>query len=106
MTALNASDRSFDEVALGGAADCLILFGVGWSVTGRRMAERARRVAGRHAMASLAIDADAAPELARRLQVAAAPSLLLFRNGQEVDRRIGELGEHDLEEWLTLALAE
>ena len=106
MTALSTSGRTFDEVALGGATDCLILFGVGWSVTGRRMAERARRVAGRHAVAALAIDADAAPELARRFQVAAAPSLLLFRNGQVVDRRIGELGENDLEEWLTLALGD
>jgi hypothetical protein len=37
--------------------------------------------------------------------VTAIPSLLLFQGGQEAARRLGELGEDGLEDWLASALA-
>jgi thioredoxin-like negative regulator of GroEL len=101
-----AAHAAFTEIALAGAADCLVVFGLAWSSTGTRLVERARRVATRHALAALAVDVEAAPELARRCRVTAAPSLLLFRNGQEVERRLGEVSERDLDDWITLALAD
>ncbi|MGO8918549.1 MAG: thioredoxin family protein [Stellaceae bacterium] len=110
MTALSpfavAGRAAFADIALAGEVDCLVVFGLAWSAIGKRLAERAQRVAGRHAVAALSIDVDAHPELARRCRVAAVPSLLLFRNGQEVERRIGEVSERDLDDWMTLALAE
>jgi thioredoxin len=104
---LAIADRAaFADIALAGETDCLVVFGLAWSSTGMRLVERAQRVATRHALAALAVDVEASPELARRCRVTAAPSLLLFRNGQEVERRLGEVSERDLEDWITLALAE
>jgi hypothetical protein len=43
--------------------------------------------------------------LARRYQVAGVPSLLFFRSGQVVARRVGELSERDLEDWIESLVA-
>ena len=66
------------------------------------METQAADVAYRYA---LSIDVDDCPELARRYQVAGVPSLLFFSNGQIVARRIGELSERDLEDWVESLLA-
>jgi thioredoxin-like negative regulator of GroEL len=97
---------SFARIVLAGDVAYLVVFGLPWSATDRSMAERVARVAARHAIAAVAIDADASAELARQYAVTAVPSLLLFRHGQVVGRRIGELAESDLDDWITRTLAE
>jgi thiol:disulfide interchange protein len=47
-----------------------------------------------------------AESMDRRDGLAGVPSLLFFRNGQIAARRIGELSEHDLEDWIESLLAE
>jgi thioredoxin 1 len=46
------------------------------------------------------LDVSQAPEMARRLAVRAVPTLLLLRNGQELDRRQGFAGLRELRHWL------
>lgn len=101
-----ADGAAVADSALAGEVDCLVIFSLAWSVVGRRLCERAQRVAARHAVAALSIDVEAAPALARQYRVTGVPSLLLFRNGREVGRRVGEIRERDLEDWITLALME
>jgi thioredoxin-like negative regulator of GroEL len=101
---LTASDEAtFIRLALAGD-DALVLFGAAWCRPGQRASEHVRHVAGRRQLAALTVDVDGSPKLVRRYGVTAIPSLLLFHGGQEVARRIGEVGEHDLEDWVALAL--
>jgi thioredoxin 1 len=46
------------------------------------------------------LDVSQAPEMAKRLAVRAVPTLLLLRNGQELDRRQGFAGLRELHHWL------
>ncbi|HXY99670.1 MAG TPA: thioredoxin family protein [Stellaceae bacterium] len=100
------SPYAADNAAVARKADCLLIFGLTWSTIGKRLAERAQRVAARRGVAALPIDVEASPELARRHRVMAVPLLLLLRDGREIDRRLGEVGERDLDDWLAQALEE
>jgi len=103
--ALVPSDgATFDRIALDGAADCVIVFGGALCNSARRLMRRLTALAAPQGIVVLAIDADASPRLARRYQVTAIPTVLYFRQGQVAARRIGELGDSDLEDWLAALL--
>jgi len=51
------------------------------------------------------LDIDAAPAIAQRYGVMSIPTLLLLRDGQEVDRAVGALPEPALRAWLDEKLA-
>jgi thioredoxin 1 len=97
---LGSADAAFAQTALTSETNCLVLFDAPWRRPAKRVETQAADVADRYAVALLSIDVDDCPELARRCQVAGVPSLLFFRNGQIVARRIGELSERDLEDWI------
>lgn len=88
-----------------GAPDCIALFGASWFRPNKRIAEQLARRAGRHALATAAIDIDEAPDLADRYSVTAVPSLLLLREGQVISRRLGEINETALDDWIAVAQA-
>ena len=83
----------------------LVLFGAAWRRAGRDATAHLQRVADRRGLLALFVDVERSPELARRYRVTAIPSLLLFRGGQEAARRLGELSEERLEDWLAASLA-
>jgi thioredoxin-like negative regulator of GroEL len=101
-TALRALvDRAdFERLVLAGDEDFLAFFVAPWSRPGRRLAEHFAKRAARHAMLGVTIDADAWPDIARRYDVTAIPSILHFRRGQVTARRIGEMSADDLDDWL------
>lgn len=39
-------------------------------------------------------------ELSEEYEVMSNPTIILFQDGEEVDRRVGALSFHDLEEWV------
>ena len=51
------------------------------------------------------VDIEAAPAVAQRYGAMSIPTLLLMRDGQEVDRVVGALPEPALRDWLDQALA-
>jgi thioredoxin-like negative regulator of GroEL len=103
--ALGWSDSAtFDRIALDTAADCVVVFGGALCNSARRLLRRLASSAPPHEIAVLAIDADASPGLARRHQVTAIPMVLYFRQGQVAARRIGELGDSDIVDWLAALL--
>jgi thioredoxin-like negative regulator of GroEL len=97
---LGSGHAAFAQTALTNDTNCLVLFDASWRQPAKRVEKQAASVADRYAVALLSIDVDDCPELARRYQVAGVPSLLFLREGQMVARRIGELSEHDLEDWI------
>jgi thioredoxin 1 len=101
---LTVADRgAFDRAVLAGDPDCFALFGAAWCRSSRRAAERLARLADRSSLTALAIDVEASPELARRYGVAGIPTILHFRKGQIAGRRLGELSDDDLGDWLAVA---
>jgi thioredoxin 1 len=95
-----ADRRAFDRVVLTGDEDCLALFGAAWCRSSRRAAVR---LADRGSPTALAIDVEASPDLARRYGVVGIPTVLHFRNGQVAGRRIGEMSDDDLDDWLEVS---
>jgi thioredoxin 1 len=58
----------------------------------------AKRYRGRVTVAK--VDVDRSPHVAQAFAVASMPTLVLCRDGQEVDRRLGFQGERELAAWL------
>jgi thioredoxin-like negative regulator of GroEL len=102
---LGSGHAAFAHTALTSETNCLVLFDAPWRRSAKRVEIQAADVADRYAVALLSVDVDDCPELAQRYQVAGVPSLLFFRNGLIVARRIGELSERDLEDWIESLLA-
>jgi thioredoxin 1 len=102
---LGSSHAEFAEIALSGDGDCLVLFDSAWRRPRQRAEEQTAHIAARYGLPVLSVAVEDCPDLAHRYAVAGVPSLLLFRNGQLAARRIGELGERDLEDWIETLLA-
>lgn len=65
--------------------------------------QAARTFAGR--IEVLALDAAECPEIADQLGVTSIPTLVLFRAGEELERRVGALSRPALVAWLEGAIA-
>ena len=62
-------------------------------------AKAAQRYQGRVRFAKL--DSDQSPELSARLNIRSIPTLILFKDGQELGRQSGAMNEGQLTSWLT-----
>jgi thioredoxin 2 len=51
------------------------------------------------------LDVDAAPDVAERYEARSIPLLVLFRDGEEIDRLVGAVPERQLRQWLDPHLA-
>ncbi|MDX6601339.1 MAG: thioredoxin 2 [Solirubrobacterales bacterium] len=67
------------------------------------VAEQAQARAGK--VKVMKLDIDTAPEIARRFGVQGIPTLMLVRDGEEVDRLVGAAPKPQLESWLENHLA-
>jgi thioredoxin 1 len=102
---LGSSHAEFAQIALSGDGDRLVLFDSAWRHPRQRAEEQTAHIAARYGLPVLSVAVEDCADLAHRYGVAGVPSLLLFRNGQLAARRIGELSERDLEDWIATVLA-
>ncbi len=87
------------------ARPTLILFDVDGHRPARRLEERLLRLSGDGPVNLARVDTDHSPALAQMFDVRGVPALVLFRSGQAAARRLGEIDDGELQDWLDGELA-
>lgn len=97
-TPLAVTDATFEQHVLASPVPILLNVWAPWCVPCRGMTavldEIATTLAGRVGVASLNLDQN--PIATARLGILGIPTLILFRDGREVDRMIGARGKEDI----------
>lgn len=92
------TSAEFEREVLQAEGLVLVDFWAAWCPPCRRLAPTLEALAaeseGRLAVAK--VDVDENPELARRYGIQSIPTLILFRDGRAVDKRLGALPKDDL----------
>ena len=96
------ADASDFDGAIRADVPVIVDFWAGWCAPCRMLSPIVERVgrelAGRLKVVKL--DVDAAPDIAARHGAQSIPLLVLFRDGEPVDRLVGAVPERQLREWL------
>ena len=100
---LNLSDATFDETIAGADTPVLVDFWAEWcgpcKMIAPTLAEIASEQKGKLAIGKLNVDDN--PDTARRFDVMSIPTLLVFKDGQQVKRLVGAKGKGQLLENLS-----
>ncbi|HUD10815.1 MAG TPA: thioredoxin [Candidatus Saccharimonadia bacterium] len=101
------TNATFDGEVLGAKNPVLVDLWASWCVPCRAMEPTidavAKQFEGKLDVAKLNVDDN--PELAQRLDVMSIPTLMLFKNGQPVDRMVGLASKDRVTGAITAALA-
>lgn len=100
---IHVTEDSFDQDVLKAAQPVVVDFWADWCAPCRMVApvleELAREQEGKLTVAKL--DVDEHPGIAQRFHVAGIPTLILFKDGREVDRIVGYMPKQQL--WTKLS---
>ena len=95
---LTLSDATFDETIAGSDTPVLVDFWAEWcgpcKMIAPTLAEIATEQKGKLAIGKLNVDDN--PDTARRFDVMSIPTLLVFKDGQQVKRLVGAKGKGQL----------
>ena len=90
------SEQEFPTII--GKQNTLILFSAGWCPHCRAMRPVLEELAEAHpALHLYTVDADTADTLTARYRIRSLPTLILFHNGEEVDRLVGFRRRQEIE---------
>lgn len=96
-TLVHANDSNFDQIVLQAKGPVLVDFYADWCGPCQKLAPELERVAADLTEGRIVkVDADRNPKLVAQYNVAALPTLLVFVDGQVVDRAMGFHDEQEL----------
>ena len=102
----NVTSAEFDREVLQGKGLVLVDFWAAWCPPCRRLAPTVEALAteyeGRLSVAK--VDVDSSPDVAQRYGIQSIPTLILFRDGRVVDKRLGALPREDLRQFVDAQL--
>ena len=95
-------DAAGFDVAIAGARSVVAKFTTETCVICRRLDPMLSAVAEHHdgMLAVIEVDAEQSPMVAERYAIRGVPTLILFQNGEEVDRRAGFQTAKMLRDWI------
>jgi thioredoxin 2 len=98
---VSADDASFEDERVA-SVPVLVDFWAPWCGPCRMVSPVLERIARAQAgkVKIVKVNTDEQPGLARRFDARSIPLLVLMRDGEEVDRRVGALPQAQLESWL------
>ena len=103
--ALDIKQENFENVVMQADKPVLVDFWATWCGPCRMLAPVVEEVSRDHAdnLTVAKVDVDENPELARQFGIMSIPTLILFKDGQIVDKRIGYQQKNQLEDMLKKA---
>lgn len=98
--------ENFDSFIAQADKPVLVDFWATWCVPCRMLAPVVEEVANEKQDKLIVgkVDVDTCPDLAQKFGVMSIPTLILFKDGQPVDKRIGYMPKNELEQMLDGAL--
>ena len=92
------NEKEFEEII----KDNLVIvdFFATWCGPCRMQGPVLEEFASKNNVKTIKVDVDKFPALARQYAVMSIPTLILFKNGEEVDKKIGLTSLTELSEWI------
>jgi len=106
MATVAVTDSSFETEVLGADVPVVVDFWAEWcapcKMIGPALEEISKEMDGKVRIAKVNIDDN--PRAPSRYQVRSIPTLLIFKNGELVDRKVGADSKRGIESWISSAV--
>ncbi len=106
MTAIDVTDASFEAEVTKAREPVVVEFWAEWCAPCKAMApaldELAVELGGKAKIAKLQMDDN--PRIVSRIGVRSAPTLMIFKGGEPVAKRVGAFSKPELKRWIVASI--